>query len=134
MEKDAFSQVMSKRILVVDDETDINTTIRQVLEDKGFQVDSYEDPHLALKNFKPHYYDLVIIDIKMPKMNGFTFHKEVMAQNKEVKTCFLTAGEFQPEHYSDDRFSSLSANCLIQIPIENERLLECIEEIMTEVK
>ena len=46
------------------------------LEDKGFQVDSYEDPHLALKNFKPHYYDLVIIDIKMPQMNGFTFHKE----------------------------------------------------------
>ena len=90
MEKEAFSQVMSKRILVVDDETDINTTIRQVLEDKGFQVDSYEDPHLTLKNFKPHYYDLVIIDIKMPQMNGFTFHKEVMAQDKEVKTCFLT--------------------------------------------
>jgi DNA-binding response OmpR family regulator len=120
---------MSKRFLVVDDETDINIAIRQVLEDKGFKVDSYEDPHLALKNFKPHYYDLVIIDIKMPQMNGFAFHRGVKAHDKEVKTCFLTAGEFQSEHYSDETFSSLPANCLIQIPIENERLMERIEEI-----
>jgi DNA-binding response OmpR family regulator len=125
---------MSKRILVVNDEPDVNTTIRQVLEDNGFKVESYEDPYLALKNFKPHYYDLVIIDIKMPQMNGFAFHREVMAQDKLVKTCFLTAGELQSEHYSDDTFSSLSANCLIQIPIENERLLERIEELMAEVK
>jgi DNA-binding response OmpR family regulator len=121
---------MSKRILVVDDETDINTTLRQVLEDKGFKVDSYEDPYLALKNFKPHYYDLVIIDIKMPQMNGFAFHRGVKAQDKEVRTCFLTAGEFQSEHYSDDTFSSLPANYLIQISIENERLMKRIEEIM----
>ena len=114
---------------MVDDETDINIAIRQVLEDKGFKVDSYEDPHLALKNFKPHCYDLVIIDIKMPQMNGFAFHRGVKAHDKEVKTCFLTAGEFQSEHYSDETFSSLPANCLIQIPIENERLMERIEEI-----
>jgi len=119
---------------VVDDEADVNTTIRQVLEDNGFNVDSYEDPYLALKNFKPHYYDLVIIDIKMPQMNGFTFHREVKAQDKEVKTCFLTAGELRSEHYSDDTFSSIPANCLIQIPIENERLVERIEGIMAEVK
>jgi DNA-binding response OmpR family regulator len=125
---------MLKRILVVDDEADVNTTIRQVLEDNGFNVDSYEDPYLALKNFKPHYYDLVIIDIKMPQMNGFTFHKEVKAQDKEVKTCFLTAGELRSDHYSDDTFSSIPANCLIQIPIENERLVERIEGIMAEVK
>jgi len=125
---------MSKRILVVDDETDINTTVRQVLEDKGFKVDSYEDPHLALKNFKPHYYDLVIIDIKMPRMNGFDFHRGVKARDEQVKTCFLTAGELRSEHYSDDTFSSLPAKCLIQIPIENERFMERIDEIMTEVK
>ncbi|MDQ6667418.1 MAG: response regulator [Thermoproteota archaeon] len=121
---------MSKRILVVDDEIDINSTIRQVLEDKGFKVDSYEDPYLALKNFKPHYYDLVLIDIKMPRMNGFDFYRGIKAQDKEVKTCFLTAGEFQPEHYSDDTFSSLPANYLIQIPIENERLMKRIEGII----
>jgi DNA-binding response OmpR family regulator len=125
----------TKRILVVNDETDINTTVRQVLEDKGFKVDSYEDPRLALENFKPHYYDLVIIDSKMPQMNGFAFYRGVKALDKKIKTCFLTAAELQSEQYSDDTFSSLHPpNYFIRIPIENERLLERIEEIMAEVK
>ena len=84
----------TKRILVVNDETDINTTVRQVLEDKGFKVDSYEDPRLALENFKPHYYDLVIIDSKMPQMNGFAFYRGVKALDKKIKTCFLTAENY----------------------------------------
>jgi two-component system, OmpR family, response regulator ChvI len=125
----------TKRILVVNDETDINTTVRQVLEDKGFEVDSYEDPRLALENYKPQYYDLVIIDSKMPQMNGFAFYRGVKALDKKIKTCFLTAAELQSEQYSDDTFSSLAPpNYFIRIPIENERLLERIEEIMAEVK
>ena len=76
---------------MVNDEPDVNTTIRQVLEDNGFEVDSYEDPHLALKNFKPHYYDLVIIDIKMPRMNGFAFNRRVKAQDKEVNSIEATS-------------------------------------------
>jgi DNA-binding response OmpR family regulator len=125
----------TKRILVVNDETDINTTVRQVLEDKGFEVDSYEDPRLALEYFKPQYYDLVIIDSKMPQMNGFAFYRGVKALDKKIKTCFLTAAELQSEQYSDDTFSSLAPpNYFIRIPIENERLLERIEEIMAEVK
>jgi CheY-like chemotaxis protein len=126
---------LSKKILVVNDETDINATVRHVLEDRGFKVDSYEDPRLALENFKPQYYDLVIIDSKMPQMNGFAFYKEVRAIEPNVKTCFLTAADVQPDHYSDDSFSSPPpANCFIRIPIENESLIERIEEIMAEVK
>jgi len=126
---------LSKKILVVNDETDINTTVRQVLEDKGFKVDSYEDPRLALENFKPQYYDLVIIDSKMPQMSGFVFYRGVKALDKKVKTCFLTASELQSEQYSDDTFSSPPPpNYFIRIPVENERLLERIEEIMAEVK
>ena len=126
---------MPKRILVVNDEADINTTVRKVLEDKGFKVDSYEDPRLALENFKPQYYDLVIIDSKMPQMSGSAFYIGVKALDKQVKTCFLTAAELQSEHYSDDTPSSPpSPNCLIRIPIENERLVERIDEIMAEEK
>ena len=123
---------MSKKILVVNDEADINTTVRQVLEDRGFKVDSYEDPHLALKNFKPQYYDLVIIDSKMPRMNGFAFYRGIKTMDKKVKACFLTAAELQSEHYSDETLSSLPSNCFIRIPIQNERLLERIEEIMAQ--
>jgi two-component system, OmpR family, response regulator ChvI len=128
-------KMSTKTILLVNDEKDINTTVRQVLEDRGFKVDSYEDPYLALKNFKPQYYDLVMIDSKMPQMNGFAFYKEVKAIEPNVKTCFLTAADVQPGHYSDDSFSSPPpTNCFIRIPIENEILLEHIEEIMAEVK
>ena len=63
----------SMRILVVDDEPDINTTLEKALEQNGFKVDSYECPLMALENFTPYYYDLAILDIKMPEMNGLHF-------------------------------------------------------------
>ena len=66
-----------KRILIVDDEKDVNLSSRLVLESNGFQVDSFDDPLLALENFKPNSYDLVILDIKMPKMNRFKLYGEL---------------------------------------------------------
>jgi DNA-binding response OmpR family regulator len=49
---------------------DIIYSIKRLLEDNEFVVDSYTDPTLALSNFKPRLYDLLILDIKMPNMNG----------------------------------------------------------------
>ena len=120
---------MSKRILVIDDEPDVNITLRKVLEKNGFIVDSYENPFLALENFKPHYYDLLILDIKMPKMSGFSFYREIKKRDDKLKICFLTAGEMYYGSYSDI-FSSLPANCFIRKPITNEELLEYIDRIM----
>jgi DNA-binding response OmpR family regulator len=120
---------MSKRILVIDDEPDVNITLRKVLEKNGFIVDSYENPLLALENFKPHYYDLLILDIKMPKMSGFSFYREIKKRDDKLKICFLTAGEMYYGSYSDI-FSSLPANCFIRKPITNDELLEHIDRIM----
>ena len=120
---------MSKRILVIDDEPDVNITLREVLEKNGFIVDSYENPFLALENFKPHYYDLLILDIKMPKMSGFSFYREIKKRDDKLKICFLTAGEMYYGSYSDI-FSSLPANCFIRKPITNDELLEHIDRIM----
>jgi DNA-binding response OmpR family regulator len=120
---------MSKRILVIDDEPDVNITLRKVLEKNGFVVDSYENPLLALENFKPHYYDLLILDIKMPEMSGFSFYREIKKLDKDLKICFLTAGEMYYGSYSDI-FSSLPANCFIRKPITNEDLLEHIDRIL----
>ena len=120
---------MSKRILVVDDEADTNTALHEILEQNGFIVDSYEDPCLALENFKPHFYDLLILDIKMPEMSGFSFYREVKKRDDKMKVCFLTAGEMYYGSYSDI-FSSLPANCFIRKPITNDELLEHIDRII----
>ena len=120
---------MSKRILVVDDEADTNTALHEILEQNGFIVDSYEDPFLALENFKPHFYDLLILDIKMPEMSGFSFYREIKKRDDKLKICFLTAGEMYYGSYSDI-FSSLPANCFIRKPITNDELLEHIDRIM----
>jgi DNA-binding response OmpR family regulator len=120
---------MSRRILVVDDEADVNTALREVLEQNGFIVDSYTDPLLALQNFKLHSYDLAILDIKMPEMNGFSFYREIKKLDEKMKVCFLTAGEMYYGVYSDI-FSSLPANCFIRKPVENEELLMRIHGIL----
>ncbi len=120
---------MSKRILVVDDEPDVCMGLEKVLDENGFTVDSYEDPVLAVENFKAGLYDLVILDIKMPELNGFELYRDIKRLDKKVKTCFLTAGEMYYGVYPDI-FSSLPANCFIRKPVENKELLRLIDEIL----
>jgi DNA-binding response OmpR family regulator len=122
----------SMSILVVDDEPDINTTLEKALEQNGFIVDSYECPLMALENFTPYYYDLAILDIKMPEMNGFSFYREIKKLDKNLKICFLTGGEMYYGVYSDI-FSSLPANYFIRKPIGNEDLIERIVQIINNV-
>jgi DNA-binding response OmpR family regulator len=119
---------MSRRILVVDDEPDVNRSLREVLQQNGFKVDSYENPLMALENFRTRYYALVILDIKMPEMNGFSFYREIKKLDKNLKICFLTSGEMYYGMYSDI-FSSLPANYFIRKPIGNEVLIRRIDEI-----
>ena len=62
--------------MVVDDEVDITTVFKLGLEEADLQVDVYNDPLLALSDYKPGIYDLLLLDIKMPKMNGFELYKK----------------------------------------------------------
>jgi DNA-binding response OmpR family regulator len=79
-----------KRILVVDDEPDITLTLFSVLQESGFDVAFSNDPLLVLQSFKPHYYDLLILDIKMPEMNGFELYQQLKKKDSGVKVCFLS--------------------------------------------
>jgi DNA-binding response OmpR family regulator len=83
--------VSKRKILVVDDDTDITFTLSSILKERGFEVMSFNDPLLALQHFKPRYYDLVILDIKMPDMNGFELYRQIKRKDNRVKVCFLTA-------------------------------------------
>ena len=119
------------RILLVDDESDVCFVLEKVLIEYGYVVDSYEHPLLALEKFKAHSYDLVILDINMPELNGFALYLEIKRLDTKVKICFLTAGKTTPYYgaYSD-LFSSLPANHLIRKPIDNEELMKRINEII----
>ena len=82
---------MTKKILIIDDEPDITYTIKNILEDNGFAADTFNDPILGLNNYKVNFYDLVILDIKMPKINGFELYIKIREQDPKAKICFLTA-------------------------------------------
>ena len=105
-----------KKILVVDDEPDITSSIKNGLQRKGFEVDTYNDPTDALSNFKPDTYDLLLIDIRRPKMNGFELYREVKKKSSDVRICFFTAFEV---YYDEFRkmFPNLEVKCFIRKPI-----------------
>ena len=67
----------SRRLMAVDDEADITFTLKKELEQSGFSLDVFNDPITALSNFKPEYYDLILLDVKMPEMNGFELYQEI---------------------------------------------------------
>ncbi|MGB8936127.1 MAG: response regulator, partial [Candidatus Nitrosopolaris sp.] len=74
---------MVKRILVVDDESDVCFVLEKVLNENGYVVDSYEDPLLALEKFNADLYDLIVLDIKMPDLNGFSLYREIKRLDKK---------------------------------------------------
>ena len=72
--------MINKRVLIVDDEPDLNLTLTITLEENGFKIDSFTDPLSALENFREQaagMYDMIILDIKMPEMNGFGLYRQI---------------------------------------------------------
>jgi DNA-binding response OmpR family regulator len=121
-----------RRILVVDDEVDITLSLKTVLEQDQFQVDSFNDPVSAFTSFKAGFYDLLILDIKMPKMNGFQLYREIKKIDDKVKVCFLTAlSEMQDyEEFKREVFPKAGQRYFIQKPVENQTLLKRLNEII----
>jgi DNA-binding response OmpR family regulator len=120
---------MKNRILIVDDEPDIVSVFKMVLEDNGFVVDTFNDPLLALQNFSADSYDLLLLDIIMPKMNGVELYQKMRMLDDKFKVCFLTAGKINLEELKmkvalimDD-----TKKCFISKPIENEELLKRVK-------
>jgi CheY-like chemotaxis protein len=81
-----------RRILIVDDEKDITMVFKVTLERAGFKVEVFNDPLEALSQFKPHYYDLVLLDIRMPQMSGLELYHELKKKDSEVKGRVFCGG------------------------------------------
>jgi CheY-like chemotaxis protein len=122
-----------KRILIVDDEIDINYTLETVLKENGFMVDSFDSPVLALNNFKAGLYDLVLLDIKMPEMDGFKLYEEMKKIDNKFKVCFLTASEMFYEQYRPvNSIITSEGYPVIQKPIKNEELIKKLNKTLAQ--
>jgi DNA-binding response OmpR family regulator len=90
-ENTGASSTASSKLMAVDDEADITFTLKKALEQSGFSLDVFNDPLSALSNFKADYYDLILLDIKMPQMNGYELYREIKKKDDKIKVCFVTA-------------------------------------------
>jgi DNA-binding response OmpR family regulator len=124
---------MTNKILVIDDEPDVTFTIKKVLEDNGFKVDEFNDSILALDNYKVNFYDLLILDIKMPKMDGFELYIKLREKDPKVKICFLTAITTFKEDFIKRRLEmgkTINEEYFILKPIQTEDLVKKLTSIM----
>lgn len=120
-----------KRIMVVDEEPDLTLFYRMSLEYYGFEVETYDEPKQALSSFKPNYYDLVILDIKMPDMDGFQLYREIKGIDPNVKACFLTASELYYKEFRTKEYDALDKELFLSKPIGNEELIKEIERLIS---
>ena len=120
-----------KRILIIDDEEDITLALSTALERNGFNTDSYTDPVLAYKNFRKDQYDLVILDIKMPVVDGFLLYQKIRKTDNRIKICFLTATEYFYEQIRKEHgFEDFKQELFLRKPIEIEDLVHSIEKLL----
>jgi DNA-binding response OmpR family regulator len=123
-----ITKTQNKRILIVDDNADIAFTLQIGLEnnDAGMQVYSYENPVNALMDFKPNFYDLLLIDVNMPLMDGFQLCEKLLQKDINVKVCFMTAGEINIDALREVH-SLKSIGCFIKKPITTDALVKRIK-------
>ena len=114
--------------MVVDNEKDITITLKVGLEDGGFNVDTFNDPSLALKSFKPNFYDLVLIDIVMPDIDGFDLYERLKKIDPDMKACFLTASEMYHEEFRKVEHFTLNKDLFLQKPISTDDLIKEINK------
>ena len=113
-----------KRILFVDDEPDLTSLFKKALESAGFSVNVFNNSADALKDFKSHFYDLVMLDIIMPKVDGFDLYQELRKVDPDVKICFLTASEKYHENLREGEYQTLSKDLFIQKPLSIKKLIK----------
>jgi CheY-like chemotaxis protein len=126
-----------KRILIVDDDADITMTFREVIEDsnnrnsvnKKIEVHTSNNPVVVLSEFKPNFYDLLLVDINMPHMNGFELSEKILVIDINVKVCFMSSAEINLEALREI-YPSLSVGCFIRKPVTIDYL---VKRIMSEL-
>jgi len=118
-----------KRILIVDDEQDIGIILKKAIErEADFEVNYIDNPLQALSHFKVGLYDIALIDIRMPEMDGFELYSKMKKIDDSIKACFLTAFEIDPLMDNKQKYPELQSPCFIKKPIMMKDLVETIRK------
>jgi DNA-binding response OmpR family regulator len=123
---------VKKRILIVDEEKDIGETFEIILKNSGFDVDYFRDAAAASEQFKPNLYDLTILDINLPKINGFELYNQLKAKDSKVKTLFITGlSTVEPYNISNSKVSPLKGQRHFMLkPVSKKELLEQVYSML----
>jgi DNA-binding response OmpR family regulator len=124
---------VNKRILIVDDEKDVGRTFKMILENYGFDIDCFTDPAMALETFKPNLYDLTILDIKMPEINGFELYDKLKSRDPKIKTLFISALSYLKAYntQSGKVYPLNGERHFIKKPVGNKELLEQVYSMVS---
>ena len=123
----------TKQILLIDDDRDTCLAIKACLEaysenDAGIpesvlQITAFSDPIRALHEFKSYYYDLLLVDVNMPDVNGYELVEKIIRLDLNIKVCFMTAGEINYEAIAEIHHPARSLGCFIKKPAAHDYLI-----------
>ena len=117
---------LSKVVLIVDDDPDMTSIFSLGLQDEGFEVYTYNDPLEVLSQFRPNFYDLLLVDISMPKINGIDLSRQLLELDPNVKICFITAGEANIEVLRE-LYPTRGIGCFIRKPVTIDQLVRRVK-------
>jgi two-component system, OmpR family, response regulator ChvI len=121
---------IKRKILLVDDDADVVSTFKMILEMNGFEVEAYTSPISALSNFKPNEFGLLILDVRMPVMNGFELFKRIKGIDNNIEACFITAYEDYREEFKESFPMMDEAKYFIRKPKAIEDLVNHVSTIL----
>jgi two-component system, OmpR family, response regulator ChvI len=127
---DAKNTSNLKKILLVDDEADLISVFKMILEMNGYEVDAYNNPLEALSNFKPNSYGLALLDIRMSPLNGFELYKKMKNIDSRLKACFITAFEDYRQEFKESFPQLDEIKCFIRKPKAIEDLVNHVATIL----
>jgi CheY-like chemotaxis protein len=134
--KEQTQPLFIKRIIVVDDDPDLTLTFKAALDGryynegdkkKRFEVCTYTDPLLLVKEFKPNFYDLLLTDIYMPNMNGFQLCEKILELDINIRVCFMSALEVNIQALRE-LYPNVNLGCFIEKPVTIKYLIERLSE------
>ena len=117
---------LPKVVLIVDDDPDMTSVFSLGLQDEGFEVYTYNDPLEVLSQFRPNFYDLLLVDINMPKMNGIDLSRRLLELDSNVKICFITAGDANVEVLRE-LYPTRDIGCFIKKPVTIDELVRRVK-------